>query len=102
MGADGSITIYDADQVDQILRKHGIEDFDFPNVYERIFLGKRIYHVYSETERDLCPLRDERHSQCQTCLDEEIKLTVSRHDGLYISLLDLIEEAKMDTWEVWT
>lgn len=77
MGADGYITILDADVVDA---NGYVPADDFNSVYLRTFLGHRIYTVYSDSEgRDLNAYRQ----------------THSMEDYADI-------DAVLDEWEVWT
>ena len=49
MGAEGWITIVDAEQVDDA----GLDLTDhFYFVYNRVIFGKKVYTVYEETEKD--------------------------------------------------
>jgi hypothetical protein len=57
MGADGWIYILDADLCDQF--GFNPQD-DFENVYDRVFLGKRIWTIYSDTALGRTLERDDK------------------------------------------
>lgn len=77
MGADGCITIYLADKVDEIIGVGRIFDYSNHNVYEQTIFGRAVYTVYKGESNQYVGLAS-YDIECQ------------------------IEEAEIACWEVWS
>lgn len=73
MGADGWIDIYDQEKFWKIVKEKGF-DLSWCNIYDREIFGRKVTTVYGDTEGK-----------------GDIPFTFEE-----------MEEAYIDTWEVWT
>lgn len=81
MGADGYVSLYEADLFDLLLKELGLElkNISICNIYERQMNNKRIYTVYYGENNNY-----------------------QKFDGVTEDEEETLDKAKIDTWIIWT